>query len=176
MNKKVITVFGSSLPKPGEPDYEDARRIGFMLGKSGFNLCTGGNRGIMEAVSKGAKEAGAEVIGITVTHFSTSPNEYVTTHIACETLFQRIEKLIEVASGFVVLRGGTGTLLELAAIWEFMNKQLIAPRPVVCLSDMWKLISTVMEEQIVSEGRKTGLVSICNTVDECVGKLQESLS
>ena len=37
-----------------------------------------------------------------------------------------------------MLPGGTGTLLELALVWELINKRLIDPRiPLVLLGDHW---------------------------------------
>ncbi|MCB9247843.1 MAG: hypothetical protein H6613_04515 [Ignavibacteriales bacterium] len=56
MKTKTVTVFGSSMPKPGEEEYENAYLIGKLLAQKGFNVCTGGAQGIMDAVSKGAVE------------------------------------------------------------------------------------------------------------------------
>jgi predicted Rossmann-fold nucleotide-binding protein len=38
----IITVFGSSRPRAGEPDYEEARRLGSELARRGFQVCSGG--------------------------------------------------------------------------------------------------------------------------------------
>ena len=61
----IITVFGSARPRAGEADYEEARRLGGELARRGFQVCTGGYTGVMEAVSRGAKEAGGRTIAIT---------------------------------------------------------------------------------------------------------------
>ena len=45
---KTVTIFGSSLPKPGEQEYDDAYKLGGILAKAGLNVCTGGNLGIMD--------------------------------------------------------------------------------------------------------------------------------
>lgn len=63
----IITVFGSARPQAGEADYEEARRLGGELARNGFQVCTGGYTGVMEAVSRGAKEAGGRTIAITST-------------------------------------------------------------------------------------------------------------
>jgi len=52
----IVTVFGSSRPREGEADYEEARILGRALAQHGF-FCSGGYGGVMEAVSRGAKEA-----------------------------------------------------------------------------------------------------------------------
>jgi uncharacterized protein (TIGR00725 family) len=65
MPNRKITVFGAANTLPGEPLYEDALALGQLLAKEGFNVITGGYIGTMEAVSRGAAESGAHVIGIT---------------------------------------------------------------------------------------------------------------
>jgi uncharacterized protein (TIGR00730 family) len=173
--KKTITVFGSSIPVRNEPEYETAYQLGTELAKSGFNVCTGGYQGIMDAVSKGAAENGAETIGITVDLWDAVPSKYLTKVIECVTLFERITKLVETGDGYVILQGGTGTLLELSVIWELMNKNLSAIKPAACYSEMWKSIVEVMEKQIKVEGRKTGLIKPCDSVEQIVAYLDEKL-
>jgi len=78
---KTVTIFGSSLPVPGEQEYEDAYTLGKSLALAGLRVCNGGNSGIMEASAKGAFENGGEAIGITIKKF-TSYNKYLTERIA----------------------------------------------------------------------------------------------
>ncbi len=166
MKVKTITVFGSSMPKPGDKDYEDAYLIGKKLGDKGFNICSGGFQGIMDAVSKGAKEAGVEAIGITVPLFNAQSSKYLTNEIKCNTLFERLDNLITYGDGFIILPGGTGTLLELSLVWEMINKNISKPKPVACLGEMWSKIVAPMEERVKIEGRKENLINCFNTVDE----------
>ncbi len=175
MNKKTITVFGSSLPKEGEEEFETAYQLGKLLAQNNLNVCNGGYKGIMTAVSKGATEAGGEAIGITVDLWNVKPNKYLTKEIKCDSLFERISKLVELGDAYVVLQGGTGTLLELSAVWEFMNKNQLKRKPVVCHSQMWKEIVSIMERQIEKEKRETGLIKPCETVNEIVDYLSKSL-
>ncbi len=175
MNKKIVTVFGSSLPKEGDEEFKTAYRLGKTLAQKNFNVCTGGYRGIMNAVSKGAAEEGTEVIGVTVDLWHVSPNEYLTKEIRCHTLFERITKLLEIGDAYVILQGGTGTLLELAAVWEFMNKNLLKRKPIVCHSKMWKDIIAIIDNQIKKEKRKTGLVKPCKSVEEIADHLVKQL-
>ena len=65
----IVTVFGSNAPKEGEADYEQARALGRELAQSGYVVATGGYFGTMEATSRGAKEAGGHVIGVTAAVF-----------------------------------------------------------------------------------------------------------
>ena len=173
--KKIITIFGSSKPVNNEEQYLTAYNLGKNLALNGFDVCTGGFNGIMEAASKGAVEGGGEAIGVTVDLWGRTANKYVTKEIVCDNLFERINKLIELGDGFVVLQGGTGTLLELAAAWEYMNKDLMAVKPIVCYSFLWKKIITEMNEQMKQEGRNADVVRSFDTIEEIVEYLKRIL-
>ena len=58
---KVISVFGSSRPRPGDAEYADAQSLGTELARKGFVVCTGGYGGVMEAASRGERTAAREV-------------------------------------------------------------------------------------------------------------------
>ncbi len=172
---KTITVFGSSKPVESEEQYKLAYELGVLLAQNGFDICTGGFFGIMEAVSKGAVENGGEAIGVTVNNWGPEANKYITKEIKCSSLFERINKLIEAGDGFVILQGGTGTLLELATVWELSNKGIMDNKPIACHSSMWKEITSVMNEQMKLEGRNAELVKSFNTVGEIVDYLLQKL-
>jgi uncharacterized protein (TIGR00725 family) len=136
-SERIITVFGSSRPRENEPDYEEALALGRALGESGFAVCSGGYGGVMEAVSRGAKSAGAKTYGVTAEFFKPQVNRWVDAEIRMTTWQERLFELIRVAHGFVVCKGGTGTLVELAVVWEMLNKSVMAGKPMVVLGDFW---------------------------------------
>lgn len=173
--KKIITIFGSAKPSENDEQFLTAYNLGKKLALNGFDICTGGFNGIMKAASKGAVDGGAQAIGVTVDLWGGKANEYVTREIRCHTLLERIQKLIELGDGFVVLQGGTGTLLELAAVWEHINKGLMNTKPVVCHSALWKSIVKEMNEQMKFEGRSADLVKVFETIDGIVEYLNSSL-
>ncbi len=173
--KKIITVFGSSKPINNEEQYVTAYNLGKKLALNGFDICTGGFNGIMEAASQGAVEGGGEAIGVTVNLWERQLNKYVTREIKCTTLLERVQKLVELGDGFVVLQGGTGTLLELAVVWEYINKGLMDVKPIACHSSIWKTIVSEMNEQMKFEGRNTDIVRSFDTVDEVIKYLKGNL-
>lgn len=175
MKKKFVTVFGSSIPRSGDYEYEIAYQLGKKLGANGFNVCTGGFQGIMDAVSKGATEAGAEALGITLNVYNAAPSKYLTKEIRCNTLFERLKNLIEYGDAYIVLNGGTGTLVELAVVWELINKNMLNEKPFACHGSMWKEIVNLMEEQIKREKRKTGLIKCFDSIDDCANYIIEKL-
>lgn len=137
MGEKIITVFGSSRPKPGDADYQEARALGKALAARGFAVGTGGYGGTMEAASRGAKEGGGKTYGITAEFFARGANQWVDVEIRKKTWAERLFALIEMADGFVACKGGTGTLVELAVVWEMLNKSVMAAKPFVVLGDFW---------------------------------------
>ena len=176
MKKKTVTVFGSSIPRPGDAEYETAYLLGKKLAENNFNICSGGFQGIMDAVSKGAVENGGESVGVTLDIYHAPASKHLTTQIVTHSLFERLTKLVEIGDAFVVLQGGTGTLLELSLVWEYMNKGMIPNKPVACHSTLWKEITALMEKQIVKENRKTDLVKYFDDIDKCAEYIIKELN
>lgn len=173
--RKFVTVFGSSIPRPGDEEYEIAYLLGKKLAEHNLNVCTGGFQGIMDAVSKGATENGAEAVGITLKVYNAVPSKYLTKEIKCNTLFERLKELIEHGDAYIVLNGGTGTLVELALVWELMNKNMLSEKPFACHGKMWKEIISLMEEQIKREKRSLGLIKCFDDIDECANYIINAL-
>jgi uncharacterized protein (TIGR00730 family) len=145
----TVTVFGSSRPREGEEHYAAAMTLGAELAGKGFLVCTGGYAGVMEAVSRGAKDAGGETLGITAKFFRTRANKWVDEEIRVTSWQDRLFELVKRGRGYVVCRGGTGTLVELAVVWEMLNKGAMARRPLVVLGDFWRpVIERVREVEL----------------------------
>lgn len=140
MDEIVVSVFGTGRARAGEPAYVLAEQIGRALAKAGFAIANGGYRGTMYASAKGAAEAGGTVIGVTCSAFKNSvANEYVTREIAVGSLDERLETLVRMGRAYVVLPGGTGTLLELAMVWELKNKGFLDQgKPIVLAGAFWR--------------------------------------
>ena len=140
MDEKIVTVFGSSRPIVGTADYEEARALGKALAERGLAVCSGGYSGVMEAVSRGAKDAGGKTYGVTAEFFKREANQWIDVEVRKKTWEERLFGLIELGDGFVACKGGTGTLVELAVVWEMMNKSVMEAKPFVALGDFWQPI------------------------------------
>ncbi len=177
-DRYVISVFGSSSAPPGSPEEKLAYETGMALARAGFVVCNGGYGGTMEASARGAKEAGGSTIGI-ITRFypDKQANRWIDQVISVRTMFDRLLKLIATGDGYVVLRGGTGTLLELASAWEMMNKDPFRRKPIITIGDFWNPVLTFVKEELRHVGREESseLVSVANTPSECVELLVHKL-
>jgi uncharacterized protein (TIGR00730 family) len=138
--ERIITVFGSSRPVQTDADYKEAEELGRHLAAQGFAVCSGGYGGVMEAVSRGAKEAKGKTYGVTAEFFARNANPFVDVEVRMKTWEERLFELIRLADGFVACKGGTGTLVELAVVWEMLNKSVIAGKPMVVVGNFWQPI------------------------------------
>lgn len=145
----IVTVFGSSRPREDDADYEEARALGRSLGECGFAVCTGGYNGVMAAVSRGAKEAGSKTYGVTAEFFAAKTNPWIDEEIRVPTWQERLFKLVSMGRGYVACKGGTGTLVELAVVWEMLNKAVMRGKPFVVLGNFWvPVIERVREVEL----------------------------
>ncbi|MBE2228390.1 MAG: LOG family protein [Ignavibacteria bacterium] len=143
---KTITSFGTAFIDPVEPLYSEIVEIGKYIAQAGYNTYCGGYSGSMEAISKGAISAGGYTVGIGVKGNSSKPNEYLKEFIPAENLMERIMMLITKADAYVIFRGGTGTLLEISAALELMNKNAMREKKMVFYSDFWKNIIETLKQ------------------------------
>lgn len=138
---KRIAVFGGASPRPGDPAYQEAYELGRLVGQAGHTVLTGGYSGTMEAVSRGASEAGGRVIGVTCADLEVwrplPPNQWIDEEIRFQTLRQRMYGLIDNCDLAFALPGGIGTLAEIAAMWSGMQTGEIIRPPVILIGPGW---------------------------------------
>lgn len=175
MNEKTITIFGTSKVKDGDKVFELAYELGKLLAEAGFTIANGGYGGTMLAAAKGAKESGGKTIGITCKAFGKkNANEFVTDNIVTQNLTERVAKLIETGDAYVVLPGGTGTLLEFAEIWELVNKGFVNPaKPIILITDFWRPLVELMAIDDPGSGK---YLQIAGNAKEAVKILKEYFS
>ncbi len=137
-----ITVFGGSQPKPGDSAYQEAQKLGSLLAQGGHTVLTGGYIGVMEAVSRGASEAGGHVIGITCKEIETwrsvHANAWVKEEWHYASFRERLFALIDNCQVCLALPGGVGTLVEIAMTWNLLIVEAIPPRPLIAIGRGWK--------------------------------------
>jgi uncharacterized protein (TIGR00725 family) len=176
--RHIVTVFGSSRPQPDDPEYTLAYSVGEHLARAGFTVCNGGYGGTMEASARGAKDAGGRTLGITCDFLACrNANRWIDEIVNEGSMVDRLLKLVSVADAYVILKGGTGTLLELAAVWEFMNKNIISHKPIVIVGSFWNGVVRTLNEELAWEGLEncTRFVSVVSSPAECVSILQQQL-
>lgn len=112
-----VSVIGGSTVEAAL--YEQAREVGRLLGEAGHEVVCGGRGGVMEAVCRGASEAGGETIGILPGKDRRAANDYVQTPIATGIGNMRNVLVVLNGDGAIAIDGGTGTLSEIALALDY---------------------------------------------------------
>ena len=137
-----VSVFGGSEPKEGDEAYGEAQALGRLLAERGHTVLTGGYIGVMEAVSRGAHEAGGHVIGVTCAEIERwrprAANQWVVEEIKRETLIERLHSLIHESDAAMALPGGVGTLTEISLMWNLMHVESLHRRPLILVGRGWQ--------------------------------------
>jgi uncharacterized protein (TIGR00730 family) len=177
----IVSVFGASAPKPGSAAYVEAMTMGRLLAEAGYTVATGGYGGVMEAASRGAAEAGGQVIGVTCALIENwreglAANRWVHEEVRFASLRERLFHLVSLCDAAVALGGGIGTLSEVSFMWSMAQTGEIARKPLVLVGPLWReTISTFLSQ---ADGfvrpADRDLLGFAGQVDEVVKMLKNS--
>lgn len=102
---------------PGDADARQrsvAEEVGHRLAETGAIVVTGGRSGVMEAASKGARDAGGTTLGILPGGDRREANEWVSVAVPTGMGEARNALLVRAADALVAVGGEWGTLSEIA--------------------------------------------------------------
>lgn len=174
-----VTVFGGANPQPGDEAYAQAKYLGNLLGSAGHTVITGGYFGTMAAVSQGAAEAGAHVIGVTCGEIErykpVEVNPWVNEIRRFDSLVDRLNELMQACEAAIALPGGPGTMTEIVLLWNRIIIHSVPTIPLILIGQGWK---KVLEEMFQAQASylsrpDPGYLSFANTVDEAVEMLKD---
>ncbi len=151
----AVSVFGSTQIGPDDPVYAMAQQIGRLLAQHGYAVITGGGPGVMEAVNKGAYEAGGVSVGLNIElPYQQVPNQYLTKLVNFQHFFVRKVMFVKHSIAFVILPGGYGTLDELFESVMLIQTRKIKPFPVILVgSEYWRGLLDWLRNPVMEEGR-----------------------
>jgi len=170
----AVSVFGSARTKPLDPNYALGVAVGRALVEAGFAVITGGGPGSMEAVNKGALEAGGTSIGLGIElPFEQGLNRFVDLGVNFRYFFARKTMFVKYAQGFIVLPGGFGTLDELFEAVTLVQTRKVTSFPLVLLGTAyWGGLLHWLRETAAATGTITlsdiDLLHVTDDVDEAV--------
>ncbi len=148
-----ITVFGSARVKDGEPLYDAARKMGQEIAKSGFNVITGGGPGVMEAASRGGKDAGGKTIGLNIKLPKEQGNPFLDIKIDFNYFFCRKVMFKKYSNGIIICPGGFGTMDEMFEVLTLIQTRKTRWTPVVLYnSKYWNDLITFFNTHMVANG------------------------
>jgi uncharacterized protein (TIGR00730 family) len=150
----AVTVYGSARVTPDDPLFKLGEDLGRRLALAGYAVVTGGGPGLMEAVNKGAFEAGGVSVGLTIALPKEQPsNQYHTVGVDFHHFFVRKVMLVKYATAFVLMPGGFGTLDELFETITLIHTRKIRPFPVLLIGkEYWAGLLGWLSSQVQARG------------------------
>jgi uncharacterized protein (TIGR00730 family) len=179
---RAVSVFGSARTHPDSEEYHVGERLGAALARAGWAVITGGGPGVMEAVNKGATEAGGVSIGLGIElPFEQKLNDWVDIGVNFRYFFVRKTMFVKYAQAFVVLPGGFGTMDELFEALTLVQTRKVTSFPVVLYgSAYWGGLLDWLRGTMLVDGKineiDLDLIHVCDDVDTIVEIIQRSQS
>ncbi len=173
-----VTVFGSARFNRRHRFYRLARSLGQRLAEEGYAVMTGGGPGIMEAVNRGAKEAGGLSLGCNIRlPKEQKPNAYLDHFVEFEHFFVRKLMLVKYSLGFIVMPGGFGTLDEAFEIITLIQTGKLESFPVIAMGGpFWEALRSFVTDSMIAEGTveasEIDLIHRVDTVDDAMDVLR----
>ena len=135
----AVSVFGSARTPADHPEYSAGLDLGRALAEAGYAVITGGGPGAMEAVNRGAADAGGVSVGLGIElPFEQRLNDWVNLGINFRYFFARKTMFVKYAQAFVIMPGGFGTLDEMFEALTLVQTQKVTRFPVVLYGcDYW---------------------------------------
>ena len=143
--------------------YEEARKLAQLAssshikdedGKRHFVVCSGGGPSIMEAANRGARDVGADTIGLNIVlPHEQAPNEYVTPDLSFRFHYFALRKMhfLLRARAVAVFPGGFGTFDEFFELLTLVQTGKIEPMPILLFGkQFWERV--VDFEELMLEG------------------------
>ncbi len=177
---RAVSVFGSARTPADHPDYAIGRQLGSQLAKAGLAVITGGGPGTMEAVNRGAMEAGGLSVGLGIElPFEQRLNDYVDLGINFRYFFARKMMFVKYAQAFVILPGGFGTLDEMFEALTLLQTGKVTRFPVILMGgDHWRGLLDWLRGTLAPSGviapSDLDLLTLTDDVDEAVQIIVEA--
>ena len=132
--------------------YEEARKLARLSsqvgldedGKKQFVVCSGGGPSIMEAANRGARDVGADTIGLNIVlPHEQAPNPYVTPHLSLRFHYFALRKMhfLLHARAVAVFPGGFGTFDEFFELLTLVQTGKTSPLPILLFGrEFWETV------------------------------------
>jgi hypothetical protein len=169
--QKTIAVYGSSAITQDSDIAVLAERIGYLLASAGFRVSNGGYMGVMEACSRGARNANGEVVGVTCEAFrDRSPNGHLTEEITTNDLNDRITTLMRISDAYVILDGAIGTFAELFLSWNLVYMGW--DKPIIVVGEPMRKALLALQEHTEIGEKQMQLIEFSPDVEDAVNRLR----
>jgi uncharacterized protein (TIGR00725 family) len=168
-------VLGSASIREDDPRFETARRLGGLLAEEGWTVVTGGYGGLMAAASRGARDAGGNVVGLPMSAWEAlSPNPWSSELRWADSYGTRLGHLLA-CDAIVALDGGVGTLSEAAVAWATLQTEPAAAA-LVLVGEAWREVHEVLSRRWIISRGDLDLPQLVAQVDEVPAAIRRALA
>ena len=123
---------------------------------------------------RGRSRPGGRVVGVTMAGLTSRVNDYLTETRPTADFYERLQELILHSAGYIVLRGGIGTLVELTLVWNKMTTRVLAPRPLVLVGRaVWEPWLAACQATLAVEAKHLAFLTLVDTPEEAVAAVAE---
>ena len=152
--RPAVTIFGSARIAKDSPYYALTETIARQLSDSGFAVISGGGPGVMEAANKGAFAGKSLSVGLNIQlPHEQGANPYQDVSQTFRHFFTRKFMFVKLASAYVVMPGGFGTLDELLEALTLIQTKKTPRIPLILVgSEFWTGLIVWFKERLVSDG------------------------
>lgn len=152
--RPAVSIFGSARIAPGSPYYTLTEEIARLLSDAGFSVVSGGGPGVMEAANKGAFEGKSLSVGLNIQlPHEQKANPYQDVSQTFRHFFARKYMFVKVASAYVVMPGGFGTLDELLEALTLIQTGKSPAIPLILVgSEFWRGMIDWFRDRLIAEG------------------------
>ncbi|MCK7557161.1 TIGR00730 family Rossman fold protein [Chitinophaga sedimenti] len=173
-----VAVFGSARVKSDSQYYDEAMEMGRGIASLGFTVMTGGGPGVMEAASKGARQAGGRTVGCNIIlPKEQQPNKWLNVEYACRYFFVRKVLMFKYSYGFVIMPGGIGTVDEFFEALTLIQTGKIINFPIVLMNKgYWapvtELLHNMLAENMI-DAADLKYILVTDSTKEAIAHLRE---
>lgn len=175
---KNIAIFGSADVSEDSDLFKQVYEMAGLLAKNGATVVNGGGPGTMYAATKGARDAGGEVVTV-----SFRPEDApffegkdglntATRDIEARNYPERVALLLENSDAFVMFKGGTGTLSEWAMVWLMAHIYYGHHKPFVLVGEFWHDLIAAVKKGFFIDHEEDLVYKIVTTNAQVIPALQ----
>jgi len=145
---KKVAIYGDADAKKTDQHFIDAFNTAKLLAENGYIVVNGGGPGVMLASTMGAKEGKGKVEVVIIDERIDMGKNYEGSEVfnkkqvnkiyRTKTIQERTAKVVEIADAHIIFKGGTGTMAELALVWEKAKFEYGKHEPLIFFGDCWK--------------------------------------
>lgn len=171
-----VAFFGDGTVKKKNSIFVDAYDTAQLLSENKYTIINGGGPGVMLASTLGAVSVHGRTEAIIVNSQNQPSGHYegqspenislVNRIFSLKSYQGRLNKLIKLASAYIIFYGGTGTLAEMSFVWSEAKFAYPHQKPIIFFGKKWKKIINTLTSELNLEKMEQRVCYFADTPDK----------